>query len=74
MVAVPDVGTVSPTITRIVVDFPAPFGPRNPVTRPGWAVKETSSTAVKPAYVRVSDSTVIMRSTSSAARSRRTGG
>jgi hypothetical protein len=45
---------------RIVVDLPAPFGPRNPVTRPGRAVKETLSTAVKPAYLRVSDSTVIM--------------
>src|SRR3954452_22263998 len=60
MVAVPDVGAVSPTITRIVVDLPAPFGPRKPVTRPDWAVKETLSTAVKPAYLRVSDSTVIM--------------
>ncbi len=28
--------------------------------RPGWAVKEALSTAVKPAYLRVSDSTVIM--------------
>src|SRR3954453_742098 len=60
MVAVPDVGTVRPTMTRIVVDLPAPFGPRKPVTRPGRAVKETLSTAVKPAYLRVSDSTVIM--------------
>ncbi len=60
MVAVPDVGAVRPTITRIVVDLPAPFGPRKPVTRPGRAVKETLSTAVKPAYFRVSDSTVIM--------------
>ena len=23
-------------MTRIVVDLPAPFGPRKPVTRPGW--------------------------------------
>ena len=35
MVAVPDVGAVRPTITRIVVDLPAPFGPRKPVTSPG---------------------------------------
>src|SRR4029079_14465637 len=55
MVAEPDVGAVSPTMTRIVVDLPAPFGPRTPVTRPGWAVKETLSTAVKPAYFRVSE-------------------
>ena len=45
---------------RMVVDLPAPLGPRKPVTRPGWAVKVTSSTAVKPPYVLVSDSTVIM--------------
>jgi hypothetical protein len=31
---------------RIVVDLPAPFGPRKPVTRPGSAVNETRSTAV----------------------------
>src|SRR4051812_11663836 len=60
MVALPDVGAVRPTMMRIVVDLPAPFGPRKPVTRPGRAVKETLSTAVKPAYLRVSDSTVIM--------------
>ena len=34
----------------MVVDLPAPFGPRKPVTRPGSAVKETSSTAVKSPY------------------------
>ena len=60
MVAVPDVGDVSPTTTRMVVDLPAPLGPRNPVTRPGWAEKETWSTAVyRPCFL-VSDSTVIM--------------
>jgi len=32
---------------RMVVDFPAPLGPRKPVTRPDSAVKLTSSTAVK---------------------------
>jgi hypothetical protein len=46
MVAVPDVGTVRPTMTRIVVDLPAPFGPRKPVTVPGRAEKEMESTAV----------------------------
>ena len=56
----PLVGGVSPTITRIVVVLPAPLGPRNPVTRPGWATKLTSSTAVKAPYFRVSLSTVIM--------------
>ena len=33
---------------RMVVDLPAPLGPRKPVTRPGRAVNETSSTAVTP--------------------------
>src|SRR5690606_14109291 len=53
-------GAVRPTMTRMVVDFPAPLGPRNPVTRPERAVNETSSTAVKPAYFLVSEVTVIM--------------
>jgi hypothetical protein len=30
----------------MVVDLPAPFGPRKPVTVPGWIVKVRSSTAV----------------------------
>src|SRR5689334_217301 len=30
----------------MVVDLPAPFGPRKPVTRPGSTRKDTSSTAV----------------------------
>ena len=34
IVALPDVGVVRPTIIRIEVDLPAPFGPRKPVTRP----------------------------------------
>ena len=60
MVAVPAVGVVRPTIIRMVVDLPAPLGPRKPVTRPVRAVKETSSTTVWPPYVLVSESTVIM--------------
>ncbi len=44
----------------MVVDFPAPLGPRKPVTRPGRAVKVTSSTAVKPPYLFVSESIWIM--------------
>ncbi len=40
-----------PSISRIVVDFPAPFGPRNPVTLPGCTSKVTSATAGRPAYV-----------------------
>jgi hypothetical protein len=48
-------------MTRIVVDFPAPFGPRKPVTRPAAAVKVTSSTAVNGPYRLVTASTEIMR-------------
>ena len=42
----PAVGLSSPRIMRIVVDFPAPLGPRKPVTTPGLTVKLRSSTAV----------------------------
>ena len=49
-VTVPRVGRSSPTIIRIVVDLPAPFGPRKPVTLPGWTVNETLSTAVVIPY------------------------
>jgi hypothetical protein len=40
---------VSATIIRMVVDFPAPFGPTKPVTRPSATVKVRSSTAVRSA-------------------------
>ena len=39
MCTVPAVGRSSPMIARIVVDLPAPLGPRKPVTRPGSTVK-----------------------------------
>ena len=42
----PDVGASRPKITRIVVVFPAPLGPKNPVTCPGRTVKLRASTAV----------------------------
>src|SRR5690348_4254544 len=60
MVALPASGRVSPTMIRRVVDFPAPFGPRKPVTRPGEAVKLTSSTARVVPYRLLSLSMVIM--------------
>jgi hypothetical protein len=41
----PLVGASSPRISRMVVDFPAPFGPRNPVTVPGCTTKLRFSTA-----------------------------
>ena len=46
IVTSPELGASSPTIIRIVVDFPAPFGPRKPVTTPGRTVNESPSTAV----------------------------
>src|SRR5512146_1741529 len=46
MSAVPLVGEARPRITRIVVVLPAPFGPRKPVTFPGWTAKLSPSTAV----------------------------
>src|SRR5690606_31836841 len=56
--ASPEVGRSSPSSTRIVVDFPAPLGPRNPVTAPGRTSKVTPSTAVTPPYLFVSPRTV----------------
>ena len=41
----------SPSISRIVVDLPAPLGPRNPVTLPGRTSNERSCTAGLPSYV-----------------------
>ena len=62
MVALPVVAWVSPTMMRMVVDFPAPLGTRNPVTRPGCAEKLTWSTATNSPYLRVTESRVIMGS------------
>src|SRR5262249_25946114 len=45
IVAVPAFAVSRPRIKRMVVLLPAPFGPRNPVTRPGATSKERSSTA-----------------------------
>ena len=53
-VTVPALGRSRPTTIRIVVDLPAPFGPRNPVTRPGSIVQVMSSTAVLAPYRLVS--------------------
>jgi hypothetical protein len=43
-------GASSPRISRMVVDFPAPFGPRKPVTMPGRTVKVRPSTASLSPY------------------------
>ena len=43
MVALPEVGLISSSNVLIVVDFPAPFGPRKPNTSPSRTSKFTSS-------------------------------
>src|ERR1044072_6308960 len=48
---------------RMVVDFPAPFGPRKPVTMPGLTVKVRLFTAVFSPYRLVRPSSSIMRTT-----------
>src|SRR5258708_7386158 len=60
MVARPEVDRARPSRTRMVVDFPAPFGPRNPVMRPGASRKVRSSTAVTVRYRLVSASTAMV--------------
>src|SRR5580704_678166 len=45
--ALPEVGGSSPHKIRIVVDLPAPFGPRNPKISPRVTSSETLSTATK---------------------------
>ena len=50
----------------MVVDLPAPLGPRKPVTRPGSARKVMSSTATKSRYLLVSACVSIMGSRLSA--------
>src|SRR5882762_1879094 len=41
----PALGGMKPVIMRMVVDLPAPLGPRNPSTSPVPTSKETPSTA-----------------------------
>src|SRR2546423_2154750 len=59
MVALPAVGLTRPRSTRSVVVLPAPLGPRNPVTRPGSAVNDRSSTARTFLYCFVTPDTTI---------------
>src|SRR6266581_4480167 len=60
MVARPEVGLARPSNRRMVDDFPAPFGPRNPVIRPGASSKVRSLTAVTVPYRLVSASTAMV--------------
>ena len=48
MRTVPLVAGMNDDRMRIVVDLPAPFGPKNPTTSPRPTVKEIPSTAVRP--------------------------
>src|ERR1700740_2176622 len=59
----PRSGASRPRIIRIVVDFPAPFGPRKPVTVPGRTVNVRSETAMVGPYRLVSSWISIMKST-----------
>src|SRR5512133_2816470 len=60
MLAVPAVGGRKHVRTRIVVVFPAPFGPRNPTICPFSTSKEILSTATVRAYRLVRPSTLII--------------
>jgi hypothetical protein len=46
-VALPEVGARKPASIFIVVDLPAPFGPRKPSTWPGSTLKLMPSTATR---------------------------
>jgi hypothetical protein len=59
MRATPAVGRIRPSSIRRVVVLPAPFGPRNPATRPDGMSKVRSSTARTPPNCLRSDRTEI---------------
>jgi len=59
-VTVPDDGASRPRISRMVVDLPAPFGPRKPVTMPGRTENVRSWTATFSPYFLVNPSASIM--------------
>src|SRR5690606_23354699 len=46
MLAEPEVGARKPVSIFMVVDLPAPLGPRKPSTSPGWTLNDSASTAV----------------------------
>src|ERR1035437_8608497 len=58
-VARPEVGFSSPQSMRMVVDLPAPLGPRNPNTSPFLTERSIRSTATKPPnlFTRLSNTT-----------------
>ena len=50
----PELGANSPVSILMVVDFPAPLGPRKPKNCPAATVRSMASTAVRPPKRRVS--------------------
>src|SRR5690606_15509535 len=50
IVAWPSLGAARSSMIFIVVDLPDPFGPRNPVTRPGGTVNDRASTTLRSPY------------------------
>src|SRR6185437_14893283 len=73
--AVPELGARNPVIIFIVVDLPAPFGPRKPSTSPFGTLNDTASTARSgPKYLtRLSISSIRRSSHRGAARFARSG-
>src|SRR4051794_10905399 len=65
-VALPPVGSRIPQSMRMVVDLPAPFGPRTPKISPRSTVSETSRTATRRPKVRDRFSVFTMAPRSSA--------
>src|ERR1700691_1055922 len=60
MSALPWSGASKPRMTRMVVDFPAPFGPTNPVTWPGLTVNDMPSRAsADPNRFRSPDTSIV---------------
>src|SRR5215469_8428004 len=58
----PKDGGIKPVSIRMVVDLPAPLGPRNPSTSPRSTEKETPSTARLVPNILVKFSTLIISS------------
>ena len=64
--AVPRVAGMNPVRMRIVVVFPAPFGPRKPSTSPFATENERSLTAVKrPNSLVMPETSITVKSSSS---------
>src|ERR1051325_5848636 len=71
---VPVVAGMKPVMIRMVVVFPAPFGPRNPRIWPSAAVKETSRIAARSPYRLLRFATSIIGSNSTVTAGRNSTG